>query len=579
MRRRQSRAVPPAAVAGVGDVRVRRRAVARKVVVHAEEPLLERGVEPRVELEVGTRAVRVAGLVVLGGVPHDPAAARDELDSRRLRVSLSRPVGSVRDFVEPLAHQGLAQPQFPERPLPVRHARQDGEQQVTLHRARHVAVRPLVPEVRQRRALAPQRLHERQVRRPVQPLGRLVRHVRALGGERLSAALHAHELHHHRPLVLLLPGAVRVRRVQPLGDRDEAPELERLGGGGDPARLAQPLQVLDGQRRALRVAGRDGVQQRQRRGSVLALHDGASQSRAVCVFVLVTEAADAVPPAALDAHEPPHQPARHLFVIRRRRDPHGRAAAAHAARRDVPPHLLQLRTQRRGNLRVAQRVRRQPLAFRDADARQRDRRRARRRALARPARAGGDDLVASPVPGELRRAPGGGALQTLVGAGQRPADPPVLAPRPRGRGAGRGGPAGRQARGVRLLARKVAHRLAPPRGHAHRHELVHRERRDVLGGLEPVRAERARDRARVLLAAAHALAHARGERVQRLRLRWRDRLVVEGQVARDDAHGSAARARGALAPHTRGRGEPGPGGGRARHARRHGPSRLPGVDV
>ena len=155
MRRRQRGAVPPVAVGGGGeggDVAT----VVFKNEIDAEEPLLERGVQPRVEREVWARAVRVAGLVVLGGVTHDPAAARRVFKSNVVFRDL---VGSVvddfvvddfvvDDFVERLAHERLPEPQFSQRPLPVRHARQDGEQQVPLHRARHVVVPPLVPEVR-----------------------------------------------------------------------------------------------------------------------------------------------------------------------------------------------------------------------------------------------------------------------------------------------------------------------------------------------------------------------------------------------------------------------------------------------
>ena len=61
-------------------------------------------------------------------------------------------------IVNGFAEERAAELEFAQGSLPVRDAREDGEEQVPLHGQRDVAVRPLVAEVRQRRALEPEPL-------------------------------------------------------------------------------------------------------------------------------------------------------------------------------------------------------------------------------------------------------------------------------------------------------------------------------------------------------------------------------------------------------------------------------------
>mmetsp|Transcript_7258 Transcript_7258/g.32716 ORF Transcript_7258/g.32716 Transcript_7258/m.32716 type:complete len:283 (+) Transcript_7258:1277-2125(+) len=266
MVRGQTRAPAPA---GVPPVREPPGLLLR--VGRSKQPSLQRGIQPLVEHQTGSRAVRPARLVVIRRVLHRPHPPSHQ------RHCAVLPVHGV---VHLFARERPAQLELPQRPLPVGYAREDGEEEVPLHRHRHVLVRSLITRVRQGRALPSEPLDESEVVGPVQPLRILIRGVLTFGRQRDVTPLHPHELHHHglfhRRAVL-----VRLRAVQPLGEGDQAPKLKRLGGRQHAPLLVEPLEVFNRQRGTLGVGAREHVPQGQVRRGVrrVGLEEGGIRGR------------------------------------------------------------------------------------------------------------------------------------------------------------------------------------------------------------------------------------------------------------------------------------------------------------
>ena len=404
--------------------------------------------------------------------PHPP--------SRELHLA----VLSIDGVVKLFAHERPTQLELTQRPLTVGNAREDGEEEVPLHRHRDVFIRALVPDVRQGRALPFEPLDESEVIRPVQPLGSLIRGVLPFGRQRDVTSLHPNELHHHR---LLHRRAVLVclRPVQPLGEGDEATQLKRLGGRQHAPLLVQPLEVLDGERGTLGVRARKHVAQGQILRCVRRV--GLEECR-------ILRRRRSVPPAELAPAVPAEETLGHLQVVVGRGHPNRSLGPADPPARHPPVHANELTREGTGNLVVAEGVRRESLSPGHANVRER-------------------------CPTRGCQPAGGWPGQARVRPGERAADPPVgtavAAERARRRGVGT------EALGDRgllrlhpCLLRHLLHLHREPGWHPHGGQIARGQCGDLLGGLEPVGAKHGCYLDRVILAAADASARARHERVQ-----------------------------------------------------------------
>ena len=162
--------------------------------------------------------------------------------------------------------------QLADRALPVRHARQDAEDEKPLQAPRHRRVCSRPARVPPRRDFVFQPLDEPQVLVPRQPLLAHVRHRRGSGRAPTRILVQPPQLRDERharvrPVDVARLVLPRVA-VQELGGGDERAERDELVRGAAMARLREPLQVLERARR--RAFGGGGKREAHRTNALRA---------------------------------------------------------------------------------------------------------------------------------------------------------------------------------------------------------------------------------------------------------------------------------------------------------------------